>query len=374
MIGVSAADHGASLGEHGPVEPPGTAQPVFRSGRPIQRRHLEFALWMSPVLLVTALAISKRWTFDDGFIYFRSVEQILAGNGPVFNAGERVESFTSPVWLALLTVGDIVSPLRLEYTAAMLSIGCTVVGMWLATLGSARLADSDRTTSDSIRVPLGSVIFAALWPVWVWATSGLEVGLTYAWIGACLFVLAKWATDGQSLAASGLVLLGMGWLVRPELVVSSCVFVAVVVALSGLSPRSAIRATVIAFALPVTYQIFRMGYYGLLVSSPAIAKEGAAANPEAGWNYFKDFTGPYVLVVPLLATAFGVAVPFVRRLLRAKLTRPAATAIAVSGSGLLNAGAVVMIGGDYVHARLLLPSLLRIRRTVLRRCSHDPQP
>ena len=141
---------------------------------------------MAPIVLVAVLAISKRWTFDDGFIYFRSVDQILAGNGPVFNAGERVESFTSPVWLALLTVGDIVSPLRLEYTAAMLSIGCTAVGMWLATLGSARLANSDRTTSDSIRVPLGSVIFAALWPVWVWATSGLEIGLTYAWLGACL--------------------------------------------------------------------------------------------------------------------------------------------------------------------------------------------
>ena len=152
--------------------------------------------------------------------------------------------------------------------------------------------------------------------------------------------------------------LGMGWLVRPELVVSSCVFVAVVVALSGLSPRSAIRATVIALALRVTYQIFRMGYYGLLVSSPAIAKEGAAANRESGWNYFKDFTGPATfLVVPLFATAFGVAVPFVRRLLRAKLTRPAATVIVVSVSGLLNAGAVVVIGGDYVHARLLLPAL-----------------
>ena len=175
MTGVSA-EHGASLGQPGAVEPSGTADPLSGRGGWIQRRDLEFALWMAPIVLVAVLAISKRWTFDDGFIYFRSVDQILAGNGPVFNAGERVESFTSPVWLALLTVGDVVSPLRLEYTAAMLSIGCTAVGMWLATLGSARLANSDRTTSDRIRVPLGSVIFAALWPVWVWATSGLELG------------------------------------------------------------------------------------------------------------------------------------------------------------------------------------------------------
>ena len=179
-----SAEHGLSLGQPGLVEPPGTADPLADRGGWIQRRHFEFGLWISPVVLVAVLAVSKRWTFDDGFIYFRSVDQILAGNGPVFNAGERVESFTSPAWLGLLTVGDIVSPLRLEYTAAVLSIGCTAVGMWLATVGSARLANSDRTTSDKIRVPLGSVIFAALWPVWVWATSGLEIGLTFAWLGA----------------------------------------------------------------------------------------------------------------------------------------------------------------------------------------------
>ena len=33
---------------------------------------------------------------DDGFINLRVVSQIKAGNGPVFNAGERVEAATSP--------------------------------------------------------------------------------------------------------------------------------------------------------------------------------------------------------------------------------------------------------------------------------------
>ena len=73
------------------------------------------------------------WTFDDGFIYFRTVDQILAGNGPVFNTGERVESFTSPLWLLILTIGDVVSPFRLEYTAAALSIACTAAGLLTAT-------------------------------------------------------------------------------------------------------------------------------------------------------------------------------------------------------------------------------------------------
>ena len=358
MTGVSA-ERGATLGHSGAFDPAGTADPLSGRGGRIQRRQLEFAFWMAPVVLVAVLAISKRWTFDDGFIYFRSVDQILAGNGPVFNAGERVEAFTSPGWLALLTVGDIVSPLRLEYTAAVLSIGCTAAGMWLATLGSARLTNSDRTTSDRIRVPLGSMIFAALWPVWVWATSGLELGLTFAWLGACLLVLARWATGPRQRPPTNpsLVLLGLGWLIRPELVLSSIAFVAVVAVLSGQSRGRRLRVIAVAAALPLAYQIFRMGYYGLLVSSPAIAKEGVDANLGAGWYYLRDFLGPYLLAVPLLAVGLWVAAPFVRRLLHADKTRSATVVVVMAATGCLHAATIVVIGGDYLHARLLLPAL-----------------
>ena len=59
-----------------------------------------------PILSLVVLAYRFRCTFDDGVHLFRSVDQILAGNGPVFNAGERVESFTSPLWLADFYVAD----------------------------------------------------------------------------------------------------------------------------------------------------------------------------------------------------------------------------------------------------------------------------
>ena len=43
---------------------------------------------------------SSGWThrsmFYDGYIYLHVVQNILAGHGPVFNAGQRVEAFTSP--------------------------------------------------------------------------------------------------------------------------------------------------------------------------------------------------------------------------------------------------------------------------------------
>ena len=55
----------------------------------------------------------RRWIADDGLIVLRTVRNLLAGNGPVFNAGERVESNTSAAWTYLVYLGSVVGgPLR----------------------------------------------------------------------------------------------------------------------------------------------------------------------------------------------------------------------------------------------------------------------
>jgi arabinofuranosyltransferase len=53
---------------------------------------------------------AHRWITDAEFIYLRVVQQIGAGNGPVFNAGEWVEAFTGSLWVALLSVAERVTP------------------------------------------------------------------------------------------------------------------------------------------------------------------------------------------------------------------------------------------------------------------------
>jgi arabinofuranosyltransferase len=335
------------------------APPLVRLPSWVTASAIEKTLWFMPIVVLVVLAYRFRWTFDDGFIYFRSVDQILAGNGPVFNAGERVESFTSPLWLAILTLGNVVSPFRLEYTALWLSIGCTVLGVALATLASALLSRRDQ--ERGLRVPLGLLVLVALWPTWVWATSGMEVGLTYLWIGACFFVLAKWALEDSHKPGNPswavLVLLGLGWLVRPELLLASALFVGLVVTVSPLRGRQRVRLVLAATAVPVLYQIFRMGFYGVIVATPAIAKEGSRLRPGYGWSYLTNFIGPYLLVVPLLALVFGIGGPMVRNLLAREEHRVVAVMAVVSGSGIAIGGYVVLAGGDYVHARLLMPAL-----------------
>jgi arabinofuranosyltransferase len=55
---------------------------------------------------------------DDGLIVLRTVQNVLDGNGPVFNAGERVEATTSTLWTYVLALGGLQPWLRLEWVAA----------------------------------------------------------------------------------------------------------------------------------------------------------------------------------------------------------------------------------------------------------------
>jgi arabinofuranosyltransferase len=59
------------------------------------------SLWVGIVVVVALFgwgAWERRWIADDGLIVLRTVRNMLAGNGPVFNTGERVEANTSTIW------------------------------------------------------------------------------------------------------------------------------------------------------------------------------------------------------------------------------------------------------------------------------------
>src|SRR5258705_13457786 len=58
-----------------------------------------------PAAAAATLAVATvrlRFGIDDAFINLRFAENLAAGLGPVFNAGERVEGYTTPAWVFLL--------------------------------------------------------------------------------------------------------------------------------------------------------------------------------------------------------------------------------------------------------------------------------
>jgi hypothetical protein len=73
--------------------------------RPERTRLLACAAATTTVLLYAAmLRFTGAGVVDDTYIFLRYARNISAGAGPVFNIGEPVEGYTSPLWLAMLTV------------------------------------------------------------------------------------------------------------------------------------------------------------------------------------------------------------------------------------------------------------------------------
>jgi arabinofuranosyltransferase len=322
------------------------------------RANLQIALYLAPLVALAGAAWAHRNIIDDGFIYLRSVHQVTAAHGPVFNIGERVESFTGPLWLAVLSVGDLLTPIRLEWLAVFLGIASTIGGVALAMLGAARIVRAD---DDALLIPFGALVLVVLTPMWYFASSGLETGLTFLWLGACMWMLGRWSTSANSLPPSNAVVLGLGWLVRPELVLYSVGFLFVVLLMQWDRDtwRSRLRLAAFAVALPAAYQLFRMGYYGALVANTAIAKEGTRLRWQRGWRYFLDFVKPYWFFVPFAIMLIGGYAPLTRAL-RDRGRRSMWVVGAFLVAGLVNAVYVVGVGGDYEHARLLLPSVFAI--------------
>ena len=59
--------------------------------------------WLWALLFLFAW-LCTAWVSEDAFITFRAVDQLLAGHGPVWNLGERVQVYTHPLWYGLLVL------------------------------------------------------------------------------------------------------------------------------------------------------------------------------------------------------------------------------------------------------------------------------
>ncbi|MEU7582185.1 hypothetical protein AB0B50_31900 [Streptomyces sp. NPDC041068] len=304
------------------------------------RGRARLGLCLLPALVIGLAGFQRRWMSDDGHIYVRTVRQVLAGNGPVFNPGERAESSTGTLWQWLLVAGgatgaDIA-------TAAMYGgLLLTVAGFALAGLGVLRL----RGDEPRFLVPCGALVLLALPPVWDFATSGLETGLATCWLaGAWLALVAR----PRSLATCAV--LGLGPLVRPDLALVSVVFLAAQWVTVRPSWRGALAGAGAAGALPVSYEIFRMGYYGHLMPLPGVTKEASRSLWGRGAGYLWDFVGPYAVWLPLLLVLAGV--------LASGRVRVPVPALAPVVAGTLCWVYVIKVGGDFMHGRMFLPGLL----------------
>jgi len=84
----------------------------------------DYFLTAIAVAAFSSLYVLNAWVGEDAYIIFRVAEQFFAGNGLVWNPDERVQVFTSPLWM--------MGVLLLRSLTRNLFVGCVIAGYVLS--------------------------------------------------------------------------------------------------------------------------------------------------------------------------------------------------------------------------------------------------
>ena len=80
------------------------------------------------VAIFTYVFLANAWLGDDAYITFRVVWNVVHGYGPVFNPGERVQAYTHPLWMLVLTAAHFITR-DFFFTAQIVSYGFVLAAL-----------------------------------------------------------------------------------------------------------------------------------------------------------------------------------------------------------------------------------------------------
>ena len=301
------------------------------------------------LLLIAGLAVAHILIFagsliDDAYIFFRYADHLLAGLGPVFNPGERVEGFTSPLWLLLLTVA--------RGAGLQHAMSVTVFGLLAAVLTLIPVYLLARQAAPPVAALIAPLLLALHPGQAMWAVHGLETALFI------LLLTSGWAVAtvaGAPLAAG--LLLGAAFWARPEAVLA----VAVLAAARLLSGRrvAAFRLLLGAALAALPLLVMRWAYYGTLVPNTFHAKSGGGLQRIAfGLFEARRFVTAHApLVLACTASAIWLLIVWRRDRATTGRAQPSVAGEALA-LGLVWSAWNVWVGGDgFFGFRFWLPVL-----------------
>jgi hypothetical protein len=232
---------------------------------------------------------------DDVYIHCRYAMNLLAGNGYAFNPDVPVTGDTSPLWVALIAIGGLVTR-HLDLAAICISILCYI----LLSIGVYR------ATRDLYGMPPTMAVLAGVLTVLssrlVWSgVSGMETALAALLMFLSLEEHERCVQRGRIRWREGLWL-GLGIATRPEFL-----FVAAVLLLDWLTKiaivkadkRSTIAAAAVALILGSPSVLLPLAIEGHLLSHSSIVQG-------AGLHYIPDFG--YLLFAAKILASNNIAI------------------------------------------------------------------
>ncbi len=288
-------------------------------------------------LLFIAVLIRTAWLCDDAYITFRSVDNLVGGYGLTWNAAERVQSFTHPLWALLLSPLYALSG-EIYFTSLILSMALSLAAVGLVSLGLARGVGA-----------LLAVTSLTLSRAFVdYSTSGLENPLTHLLLALFLWCYFERKPDLRRFFWLSL-LAGLATLNRMDTLLLFAP--ALALALWQLQTPKAALVLFLGFSPFILWEGFALFYYGFPFPNTAYAKLNLAVPRgqliEQGLHYLlnalrTDPLTPLVIVLGLGAPLLG----------RRRRGWPVGLGLA------LYLAYVVYIGGDFMRGRFLAAPFL----------------
>jgi len=294
------------------------------------------AAYASAVILLITFIVRTAWLCDDAYITARTIDNWLNGNGLRWNALERVQTFTHPLWLFVEAAAWRMSG-GFYWSSIVTSVICASAGALLIT----RIEGVSLLSAAALFFLCTSQAFIDF------ATSGLETPLSYLLLAAsvAVYLLARsspaWILWTMVLAS----LVAVNRLDNLVLVAPLVLHVAIV----------AWRETKWQFVLGLTpllmWEAFSIIYYGFPVPNTAYAKL-ATGIPQSelttqGLAYLLNswHVDPSTLVI------IGIAI-------LAALWFRSVESLTISGGLFLHLAYVVRVGGAFMTGRFLAPAVI----------------
>lgn len=283
-----------------------------------------------------AAVVRLAWLCDDAYITLRTVENAIAGDGLVWNVGERVQTYTHPLWMFVLLGARAV--VGHHYLAAIgASMAAAFAGAWLL----ARLAGA----RGMIVVVLLLISHAYM----DFTTSGLETPLTMLLLALLATVHARTPVGQVRPRAIAFVIALLG-VTRLDLLALAGPLLLAHVRLGSL--RRDVAAAAVGLAPLVGWCAFASFYYGSPLPITAHAKAISNGLPagalfEQGLRYLADSWRRDPATLATIALGCGIAT-FVPSL-RARWQAFGIVAYVFY---------IVKVGGDFMSGRFFVPPLV----------------
>lgn len=139
-------------------------------------------------LLFTWVAFATAWLSDDIFISLRQVWNAINGQGYTWNYNQRVQAFTHPIWVIILTVAAFITK-DLFYTTLFISIGLSLCAILVAIRHQLSLPGNGKAATWFSIFTLTCLAFSKAFTDYM--TSGLENPLSYLLFGLCIYLADK---------------------------------------------------------------------------------------------------------------------------------------------------------------------------------------